>query len=69
MEKFEFRYPAGQPAERCVMVGVVGSGDLEVTGNSGRNKVYGVRIGTGESATAALAAMQAEEKTVEEEGA
>ena len=30
MEKFEFRYPAGQPAARCVMVGVVGSGDLEV---------------------------------------
>jgi len=46
-------------------IGLAGSGDLEVTGNSGRNKVYGVRIGTGESATAALAAMQAEEKTVE----
>jgi malonate decarboxylase delta subunit len=30
MEKFEFRYPAGQPAARRVMVGVVGSGDLEV---------------------------------------
>ena len=30
MEKFEFRYPAGRPAERQVMVGVVGSGDLEV---------------------------------------
>ena len=30
MEKFEFRYPAGQPAARRVIVGVVGSGDLEV---------------------------------------
>jgi malonate decarboxylase delta subunit len=30
MEKFEFSFPAGQPAARCVMVGVVGSGDLEV---------------------------------------
>jgi malonate decarboxylase delta subunit len=30
MEKFEFRYPAGQPAARRAMVGVVGSGDLEV---------------------------------------
>jgi malonate decarboxylase delta subunit len=30
MEKFEFRYSAGQPAARRVMIGVVGSGDLEV---------------------------------------
>jgi malonate decarboxylase delta subunit len=30
MEKFEFQYSAGQPAPRRVMVGVVGSGDLEV---------------------------------------
>jgi malonate decarboxylase delta subunit len=30
MEKLEFRYAAGQPAARRVMVGVVGSGDLEL---------------------------------------
>ncbi|TNC29582.1 NAD(P)H-dependent glycerol-3-phosphate dehydrogenase [Amycolatopsis alkalitolerans] len=46
-------------------IGLAGAGDLEVTGNSGRNKIYGVRIGAGESAAAAYAAMQAEERTVE----
>lgn len=46
-------------------VGLAGAGDLEVTGLSGRNKVYGVRIGRGERADSALAAMRAAEQTVE----
>ena len=46
-------------------VGLAGVGDLEVTGLSGRNKVYGARIGRGEEAGAALAAMVAAGQTVE----
>lgn len=46
-------------------VGLAGVGDLEVTGLSGRNKVYGSRIGRGEPAADALAAMVAAEQTVE----
>ena len=45
--------------------GLAGAGDLEVTGLSGRNKVYGVRIGRGEQAAEALDAMVAAEQTVE----
>ncbi|MGO1173928.1 MAG: NAD(P)H-dependent glycerol-3-phosphate dehydrogenase [Actinomycetaceae bacterium] len=45
--------------------GLAGVGDLEVTGLSGRNKVYGSRIGQGEGAKEALAAMEAAEQTVE----
>ena len=45
--------------------GLAGAGDLEVTGLSGRNKVYGARIGRGESADQALAAMTAAQQTVE----
>jgi glycerol-3-phosphate dehydrogenase (NAD(P)+) len=45
--------------------GLAGAGDLEVTGLSGRNKVYGSRIGRGEQPTAALDAMAAAEQTVE----
>ncbi|MGC5629083.1 NAD(P)H-dependent glycerol-3-phosphate dehydrogenase [Georgenia sp. Z1344] len=45
--------------------GLAGVGDLEVTGLSGRNKVYGSRIGRGEEAGAALEAMVAAEQTVE----
>ena len=44
---------------------LAGVGDLEVTALSGRNKVYGVRIGRGEGAHEALAAMEAAEQTVE----
>ena len=46
-------------------VGLAGVGDLEVTGLSGRNKVYGARIGRGESAKAALDEMVAAGQTVE----
>ena len=46
-------------------VGLAGVGDLEVTGLSGRNKVYGARIGRGESAKAALDEMVAADQTVE----
>lgn len=45
--------------------GLPGVGDLEVTGLSGRNKVYGVRIGRGEGSRAALKAMEELEQTVE----
>ncbi len=42
MEKLDFEYPAGAPAGRRAMVGVVGSGDLEVLlepGTAGRTRV------------------------------
>jgi malonate decarboxylase delta subunit len=42
MEKLEFQYSAGAPVASRVMVGVVGSGDLEVLlepGSSGRTTV------------------------------
>lgn len=45
--------------------GLPGVGDLEVTGLSGRNKVYGVRLGRGEKPDAALAEMDRLEQTVE----
>ncbi|MEQ4208274.1 NAD(P)H-dependent glycerol-3-phosphate dehydrogenase [Actinopolymorpha sp. B9G3] len=45
--------------------GLAGVGDLEVTGLSGRNKIFGVRIGRGEPAGNALDAMTAAEQTVE----
>jgi len=45
--------------------GLAGVGDLEVTGLSGRNKFYGLRIGRGESAKEALAEMERLEQTVE----
>lgn len=45
--------------------GLPGVGDLEVTGLSGRNKVYGVRIGRGEHAKDALKEMDRLEQTVE----
>ena len=43
MEKFDFQYPAGSPAAGRVMVGVVGSGDLEVLlepGTPGQTRVH-----------------------------
>lgn len=46
-------------------VGLAGLGDLEVTGLSGRNRLYGERIGLGEAASEALEAMEAAELTVE----
>jgi len=45
--------------------GLAGVGDLEVTGLSGRNKFYGLRIGRGETAKEALAEMERLEQTVE----
>lgn len=45
--------------------GLAGVGDLEVTGLSGRNKVYGVRLGRGEAPAEALAEMERLEQTVE----
>jgi len=52
-------------ADPATAYGLPGVGDLEVTGLSGRNKVYGVRIGRGEGARAALATMDELEQTVE----
>jgi glycerol-3-phosphate dehydrogenase (NAD(P)+) len=54
---------AGGRAETAV--GLAGAGDLEVTGLSGRNKVYGARIGRGEPAKTALDEMVAAGQTVE----
>ncbi len=45
--------------------GPAGVGDLEVTGLSGRNKVFGVRVGGGERPSAALDAMAAQGRLVE----
>ncbi|MCF2706064.1 glycerol-3-phosphate dehydrogenase [Arcanobacterium haemolyticum] len=45
--------------------GLPGVGDLEVTGLSGRNKVYGLRIGRGENPAEAMAEMDRLEQTVE----
>ena len=42
MEQLRFEYPAGEPASRRVLVGVVGSGDLEVMiepGESGKTSI------------------------------
>lgn len=55
-------------AEGCdpwTALGLAGAGDLEVTGLSGRNKVYGARLGRGQAADEALAEMVAAEQTVE----
>ena len=46
-------------------IGLAGVGDLEVTGLSGRNKLFGMRIGQGEAASTALAAMEEVGQTVE----
>lgn len=42
MEQLQFEYPAGEPAPRRVLVGVVGSGDLEVLiepGEAGKTSI------------------------------
>lgn len=42
MEQLQFEYPAGEPALRRVLVGVVGSGDLEVLiepGEAGKTSI------------------------------
>jgi glycerol-3-phosphate dehydrogenase (NAD(P)+) len=46
-------------------LGLAGLGDLEVTSLSGRNRVYGARVGRGEPPAEALAAMAAAGQTVE----
>ncbi len=52
-------------AESETAYGLPGVGDLEVTGLSGRNKIYGERIGRGETPSEALAEMTRLEQTVE----
>jgi glycerol-3-phosphate dehydrogenase (NAD(P)+) len=47
------------------VLGLAGVGDLEVTSLSGRNRVFGTRIGRGEPPAEALAAMAAAGQTVE----
>lgn len=47
------------------VAGLAGAGDLEVTGLSGRNKLYGARIGRGEQPQDALRAMERLHQTVE----
>ncbi|MDY5585014.1 MAG: NAD(P)H-dependent glycerol-3-phosphate dehydrogenase [Arcanobacterium sp.] len=52
-------------ADPVTAFGLPGVGDLEVTALSGRNKVYGLRIGRGEKPSEALAEMERLEQTVE----
>lgn len=43
MEQLQFEYPAGAPARQRVLVGVVGSGDLEVViepGDAGKTSIH-----------------------------
>jgi glycerol-3-phosphate dehydrogenase (NAD(P)+) len=47
------------------VLGLAGVGDLEVTSLSGRNRVFGARVGRGEPPADALAAMAAAGQTVE----
>jgi glycerol-3-phosphate dehydrogenase (NAD(P)+) len=47
------------------VLGLAGLGDLEVTSLSGRNRVFGARVGRGEPPDRALAAMAAAGQTVE----
>jgi glycerol-3-phosphate dehydrogenase (NAD(P)+) len=47
------------------VLGLAGMGDLEVTSLSGRNRVFGARIGRGQPPGQALAAMAAAGQTVE----
>jgi glycerol-3-phosphate dehydrogenase (NAD(P)+) len=47
------------------VLGLAGLGDLEVTSLSGRNRVFGARVGRGEPPEQALAAMAAAGQTVE----
>jgi glycerol-3-phosphate dehydrogenase (NAD(P)+) len=47
------------------VLGLAGVGDLEVTALSGRNRVFGARVGRGEPPRVALAAMAAAGQTVE----
>jgi len=46
MEKLDFQYPAGQAAGGRVMVGVVGSGDLEVLLEPGTPGQTRIRVTT-----------------------
>ena len=54
---------AGGRAE--TVQGLAGTGDLQVTALSGRNRAYGERLGAGEPAARALAEMAAAQQTVE----
>jgi glycerol-3-phosphate dehydrogenase (NAD(P)+) len=51
--------------EADTVTGLAGVGDLQVTGLSGRNRVYGARIGAGERPDEALRVMREAGQTVE----
>ena len=59
------RVTAAVGGQAGTAIGLAGVGGLEVTGLSGRSKVYGARIGKGEPAKAALEAMVAANQAVE----
>lgn len=47
------------------VTGLAGVGDLQVTGLSGRNRIFGARVGAGETPAAALQTMRDANQTVE----
>ena len=55
-------------AKEATAYGLPGVGDLEVTGLSGRDKVYGSRIGRGEGAKTALETMKELERPLRASG-
>jgi glycerol-3-phosphate dehydrogenase (NAD(P)+) len=59
------RLAAALGGRQETVLGLAGLGDLEVTSLSGRNRVFGARVGRGEPPDRALAAMAAAGQTVE----
>ena len=58
-------FAAALGGDRATVAGLAGSGDLQVTLTSGRNRMLGERIGTGEAPAAAYTALSAAGTTIE----